>query len=277
MNANELFEAGKLYDAIDSLGQELRSKPTDVVKRAFLAELLCFAGVWERADKQLDVIGHQDPEYMPGVVLLRQLLRAAEARQQFFSDGRLPEFLEAPSQNENIQAYLKMGVLLREEQIQETDDLLATIEQQRQPLKGICNDNPFTDFRDLDDVTAGLLEVLTSNGKYFWIALNQIQSIEFHPPKRPRDLLWRPARLMLKDDIPEGNVFIPTIYPTSAKNDQELASLGRLTDWHKYDGSATVRGVGQRMFLVGEDAINIMDIQVIKFISGENLRGKNSS
>ena len=57
MNARELFKAGKLDDAIESLGVELRSDPTDVRRRIFLFELLSFAGNYDRAEKQLDIAG----------------------------------------------------------------------------------------------------------------------------------------------------------------------------------------------------------------------------
>ena len=56
MNAQELFQAGKLNEAVQALGAELRDNPTDVRRRTFLFELLCFAGEYDRAEKQLDVL-----------------------------------------------------------------------------------------------------------------------------------------------------------------------------------------------------------------------------
>jgi hypothetical protein len=58
--ARELFDAGKLNNAIEALGAELRERPTDLHRRTFLFELLCFAGNWDRADKQLDVLAGDD-------------------------------------------------------------------------------------------------------------------------------------------------------------------------------------------------------------------------
>ena len=55
---------------------------------ASLAELLCFAGDFERADKQLDAIGAPGPADGRGrSALFRQLLRAEQARQQFSRRG----------------------------------------------------------------------------------------------------------------------------------------------------------------------------------------------
>ena len=42
--ASEHFQAGRLEAAIETLGVELRSNPTDVQRRSFLFELLAFAG-----------------------------------------------------------------------------------------------------------------------------------------------------------------------------------------------------------------------------------------
>ena len=57
MTAKELFQAGRIDEAIETLGIELRSNPTDAQRRTFLFELLCFAGNYDRAEKQLDVLG----------------------------------------------------------------------------------------------------------------------------------------------------------------------------------------------------------------------------
>jgi type VI secretion system protein ImpE len=60
--ANELFAAGRLEAAVEVLGVELRSNPADAQRRAFLFELLAFAGSYDRAQKQLDVLGRGGPE-----------------------------------------------------------------------------------------------------------------------------------------------------------------------------------------------------------------------
>ncbi len=42
MKAQELFQAGKLDEAVQALGAELRDNPADARRRTFLFELLCF-------------------------------------------------------------------------------------------------------------------------------------------------------------------------------------------------------------------------------------------
>ena len=68
MKARELYQAGKLNEAIQSLQAELRDNPTDVARRTFLFELLCFAGEYDRAEKHLDIL-RETPVWMPPRVL----------------------------------------------------------------------------------------------------------------------------------------------------------------------------------------------------------------
>src|SRR5262249_21119231 len=113
------------------------------------------------------------------------------------------------------------------------------------------------------DQTSCVLEVLTSNGTYYWVPISQIESIEFHEPTRSRDLIWRRTHLIVSDG-PDGEVYVPALYPGAAANPDDLVRLGRRTDWQG-DPGAPVRGAGQRTFLVGEEARSVMEIKSITF------------
>jgi type VI secretion system protein ImpE len=258
MNASEHFDAGNLKDAIAAALEEVKKAPADTGKRNFLAELLCFAGDLERADKQLDALGHQDPQVMVGVSLFRQLIRAEQARQQFYTDGRLPEFLNQEIAPE-MRRHLEAAVLVREGKAADAAKLLAQAEAERKKLTGTCNGQPFDDLRDLDDLTASFFEVLTSTGKYYWIPLERVESVEFHAPARPRDLLWRMAHMSVRGG-PEGEVFLPVVYAGSSAAAADPIRLGRSTAWQG-EPDAPVRGLGQRMFLIGGDAQSILELQ----------------
>jgi type VI secretion system protein ImpE len=56
MDALSLYKAGQLSAAITALGDELRKQPLDAKRRTFLFELLCFAGEYNRAVKEMDVL-----------------------------------------------------------------------------------------------------------------------------------------------------------------------------------------------------------------------------
>jgi hypothetical protein len=121
---------------------------------------------------------------------------------------------------------------------------------------------PFDDLRDADDLLAGSFEVLTTTGKYFWIPAERVEALEFHPPKRPRDLLWRRASMSVASG-PDGEVYLPAIYAADEPM-TDVLRLGRETDWRQApDGP--VRGVGQRLFIIGEDAVPMMDLGNLRF------------
>jgi type VI secretion system protein ImpE len=154
-------------------------------------------------------------------------------------------------------------VALRGGQADEAVRLLAEVETQRPVVEGTANGTAFRGWRDLDDLTAGFLEVLTSNGKYYWVPFELVELLECRPPARPRDLLWRRARMVVRDG-PDGEVYLPALYAgTHAEADDRLR-LGRATDWRAGDG-APVRGRGQRMFLAGEDALSFQDLREVTF------------
>jgi type VI secretion system protein ImpE len=261
MNAKELYQAGRLSDAIAEATRHVKQHPTDTSQRGFLCELLCFEGQWERADLQLDAIGQQDPQSMMGLSMFRQLIRAEQARQQFYSEGRLPEFLDKPSPC--LEKHLEASIRIREGKPQEALELLDQAEDLRPTISGACDGQPFSDIRDLDDLTAPFFEVLTSNGKYYWIQMDRVSLIEFHAPSRARDLIWRRAHVVVADG-PDGEVFLPAIYAGSHADADERARLGRLTDWRGEDGTPT-RGLGQRTFLLDETDRPIMELKEISF------------
>jgi type VI secretion system protein ImpE len=261
LSAKELLEAGQLRDAIKAMTDEVKRNPTDVQRRGLLAELLCIGGSLERADAQLEVIVQQDPKAAVSVALLRQLIRADTARHDFYASGRLPEFLDPPPAH--VQRCVEASIHIREKRPAEAMRLLVEAEEQRPRTAGACNGRPFDDLRDLDDMTAGVFEVLTSTGKYYWIPVERVHSIEFRAPERPRDLIWRRAAMSVASG-PDGEVFLPGTYCPDGGEADERALLGRITEWRGGDG-APMRGVGQVCFLVGEESVPIMQMETVTF------------
>jgi type VI secretion system protein ImpE len=161
--AQEHYREGRLREALTAATGDVRRRPADFRRRTFLCELLCLAGDLERADRHLDAVGHQEPDVIVGISLFRQVLRAEQARQQFFAEGRLPELLGPPPPA--LKLLLEASIRLREGQTGEAAELLARSEKRRPRVTGICDGTTFDDLRDLDDRTASVVEVLTSNGK----------------------------------------------------------------------------------------------------------------
>jgi len=260
-----LFQAGKIAPAIQAANAAVRKTPGDLGARILLAELLIISNNLERADVILDAAGMADPAATAVVAEFRQLLRAEQARRQLTADGRVPEFLGDPTPA--LRAVLAARVTARGGDVAEAARNAAEAEELRPRVPGILGtkdgETPIDDFRDIDDLCAGFFEVLTTTGKFYWIPTERVASIEFHAPKRPRDLVWRRATVSVIDG-PDGEVYLPVIYEPGEVQPADEFRLGRATEWSD-ENSPPVRGTGQRVFLAGEDAIGIMDIVSLRF------------
>lgn len=262
--ATEEFKAGRLADALAAAIDQVRNSPADRGKRMFLAELFCFSGELERADTQLNNLFQPDaPDLMP-VTLFRQLVRGETARREVFSKGRMPEFVTQPP--EHVKLHLEASIRARENKPGEAAELLAKAESMRPAISGDCDGVPFNDFRDLDDLIAPVLEVITANGNYYWVPIETVELLEFHKPERTRDLYWRPAHLIVTEG-PDGIVYVPALYPHSYGSGDDAVRLGRRTDWSGGE-NAPYSGAGLREYLVGDGAKSIMEIGTVTFKKG---------
>jgi type VI secretion system protein ImpE len=262
MTAYELYREARLDEAIEVALARVKAQPTDLDARLLLCDLLCFDSQLQRADRQLDVIREQDPALAGGVGLYRQLIRAEIARGEVFDAGRAPEFLDGIT--DTLQLHLAASAALRESRADDATSLLQQAEEHRSSVRGECDGESFEDLRDLDDLSAAFLEVLTSTGKYYWIGWEQIQRLEFRPPKYCRDLLWRETEMVVRNR-PEALVYVPVLYPGSGRNRDPQLQLGRKTEWIESFGGVT-RGIGQRTLLVGDRDKSILSIASISFL-----------
>lgn len=264
-SAGALFRAGKLAAAIAAAGSAVRGNPGDLSNRILLAELLLFDANIERADVILDTASKTDPSAAVVIAEFRQLLRAETARRQYSREGRVPGFLGEPTKA--MRAALAARVALRAGELEAAAQHVAEAEDLRPRVPGIlCDANgeaAFDDFRDLDDLCAGFFEVLTTTGKYYWVPTERVASIEFHPPRRPRDLAWRRATMSVNAG-PDGEVYLPAIYDSGMPDLLDQHRLGNATDWIGDEGGL-VRGIGQRVFLAGDDEHDILTLTSLRF------------
>ena len=260
-----LFREGKLMPAIEAANAAVRKNPADLGSRILLAELLLFTGNVERADVILDAAAQADPTALIAVAEFRQLLRAEIARRQYSREGRVPEFLGEPT--EALRAALAAGVALRAGEAEEAMRHAAEAEAARPRASGVATQQEatvsFDDFRDVDDLLAGFFEVLTTTGKYYWIPTERVESVEFEAPRRPRDLVWRRASMVVSDG-PDGVVYIPALYDSGKTDLDDELRLGRATEWVD-EATGPVRGIGQRVFLIGDDAQSVMELATLRF------------
>lgn len=260
--AGELYKAGRLADAIAAAAQAVKAAPSDFGKRWLLSELLIVGGEFDRADSQLDTIMSLDAAAAPTVLPVRHLLRADTSRRDFFSGAGVPEFLDG-GPTAAMRLLIESLVELRAGDAARAGELAAEAERVRPAVRGTAGTEPFADFRDLDDLLAGVFEVLTRTGKYYWIPTERVELLEFKAPERSLDLCWRPARMVVRDAF-DAEVHIPAVYGTTTGAD-DASRLGRRTDWVGGE-PAPIRGVGQRVYLLdGEREAGIMELARVTF------------
>lgn len=260
----ELLDAGKLQAAIDAATAEVKANPTDTKRRTFLFELLCFSGDWDRAEKQIDVIGQQSVESALAVTVYRANIQAERERSRLFREGVAPHFLVEPP------AYVDLHV----EAIQKwkagdaagARSLLDKAEEERPAIAGSWNGEPFSDFRDYNDFTGAALELIVKD-KYTWLAFEGIRAIEIDPPRTLRDLIWVPARVEALDGT-TGEVFIPALYFGSGAESNDQLRLGRMTEWKPLSDDLA-QGMGLRLFLVDEEEQSVLDTRRVEFAVAE--------
>jgi type VI secretion system protein ImpE len=259
VTAKALYEAGELQAAIDAVTQAVKSNPSDVRHRTFLFELLCFAGDFDRAERQLDVIGHQSATAEVGVQVYRNNLKAERDRARLFADGLHPYFLSDPPPY--VELHLEAINRLREGNFEEAHQLLNQAEEERPALIGKLNGKQFLDFRDYDDVIGPVLELIVQD-HYTWLPFEQIKQIEIGAPKQLRDLMWAAARVESTDGT-IGEVFIPALYSGSSDHPNDQVKLGRMTDWNKIDGDLFL-AAGLRLFLVDDQDKALFEVRTVE-------------
>jgi type VI secretion system protein ImpE len=257
-SASELYREGKLDAAIAAANDAVRGAPGDAAKRVLLAELLLFAGQLDRADVILDAASRADPAAALAVAEFRQLLRGEVARRQVRYDGRAPEFLGEPTAA--MRHLLAALVACRAGDMAEAAREADAAETARPRVAGAIDGTAFDDFRDADDLYAGVFEVLTVTGKYYWVPTERVAEAEFFPAARPRDLVWRRCRMVVRDG-PDGEVYVPALYFANSPGPDPV-QLGRVTEW---SAAPPVTGAGQRMFLAGEDMLPAQQIAFLSF------------
>jgi type VI secretion system protein ImpE len=231
-----LLDAGRLSDAIQALDTEVRDHPTDKQRRTFLFELLCFAGKYDRAEKQLDVLSQASQEAATGALLYRAALHAERLREDMFSGD---EFWKKQSENPVHEA-----------------------------VAGSLNGKTFATLSDSDPRIGSRLEVFAA-GAYLWIPFEHLISVDISPPRRLRDLLWATATVQTTAAFEQadlGEVLLPVLAPLTWKHASEGARLGRETLWSE-SGSGSLIPSGQKTLMMDEEEIPFLEVRRIEFQS----------
>lgn len=259
-NARELLAAGKLREATETLIGEVKANATDTGKRTFLFELSCFAGDWDRAERQLDVIGLQDVQAALGVTVYRANVKAERERSRVFSEGIDPHFLSEPPAY--VDLYLAAIKHVKKGELVEARAALAQAEEDRPAVSGKFGNESFEDFRDYDDFVGGVLELIVKD-QYVWLPFEQIKRLEIKPPSQLRDFLW--ANVIVETwDGTVGELYVPSLYAGSNQHADDNIKLGRVTDWQQI-GDDLFRSFGLRLFAMDQTEKSLFETGVLEF------------
>lgn len=235
MDAATLYRAGKLDEAIEAAGAVLRDNPMDLASRTFLFELLLFAGQFDRAEKQLDVVARSNSDAEMGAWLYRSALHAERTRREMFETDSLPAGGVAPT-----------------------------------PPAGTLNGKPFESLEDADPRIGARLEIFAA-GQYTWIPFDQLDSITADPPRRARDLVWIPAQVSVAEaytGMDLGEVLIPALTPGSGSDEDDMVRLGRVTDWVAAGPDGAPVPVGQKLLLVDGEPFPLLELRELRIGPG---------
>jgi type VI secretion system protein ImpE len=260
VTASDLFRGSQLRAAIDAQVQKVRANPADNPARFFLFELFLFAGDLDRARKQLDVLRYDDPRHTAAVQQYRSALDAETRRRAVFAGTEQPKGLTTAP--EHVRLRLDALPYLARGEYPEAARLLAAANTAVPVVRGTLNGKPVEGLYDADERLGTVLEVFGTGGTYSWVPLEQVESVTLNAPQNPRDVVWRPAHLVLTDG-PEGDVLLPGLYPDSHAHRDDEVKCGRATEWVGADGEI-LRGAGGKLFLTGDGSVeftNITDFQ----------------
>lgn len=252
----ELIRQAELGQATEAAVSALRDDPSDAGLRACYIELLCVQGALEKADQQLDILVRQHPDYLVGAVNLRQLIRAATARQDFYQGGMTATLFTEP--DTAFETLLSLHLSLREQDIKRAADAAVQLENVRLKTELELTGSAVTDLRDLDDSLCGYLELFGTDGKFYLAAFGQIERLQLMTPSSLLDTVWRRAEILIKDG-PSGEVFVPVTYHNSVRMSERL---GRDTQWVEHHPQL-VTGQGQKMLLAGDEAIALSSVSLL--------------
>jgi type VI secretion system protein ImpE len=231
MTANELFRAGRLTEAIQTLGNELRDHPTDRQRRTFLFELLCLSGEYSRAEKHLNLLADANEDAKTGALVYRSAIFAERQRAAFF----------------------------------EAKQYEAGLNDVPPPRPGRLNGTPFQTIEDADPRLGPRLELFLA-GEYLQIPFAHISTLRMEPPKLLRDTLWPVASATGASGLNQqdfGQVLLPALYPFSFRSERDSVKLGRETDWTGRDGDVPV---GQKLLLLdGETVVPLLEVRSLEF------------
>ena len=251
-----LLKQGQLNNAIERCTSILQDEPMNFDVRGLFAELLCINGELERADKQLDFMVQKNPEFAIGAVNLRHLIRAQQARLDFYQGKGIPQLFHEADELDKV--YLASHLSRVEKNYEEAAEKVTKIDEHIQSLKK--DDLP----RDLDDSLNYYVEVLGTNGEFYLARFDEIIQLEVLPAESYLETIWLRVNIEITDG-PSGIAHIPAVYAHSSLDVEKLAQV---TEWDELKTDFNL-GKGMKMLFIDDEARPITELNITREVAAE--------
>lgn len=258
MNATELIKAGRLAEARESLSGQVKSAPTDLNTRFLLFQVLAYLGEWDKAERHLEISAMQAPERESLFRLYRNLVAAERSRAEVEEGRKFPDFMTAPPLF--CHEFVTARSSLFSGRPAEFSRALESLDIPE--VSGIADGVSFQGFSDCDPGSFWFLEAFVHD-RYLWFPFESLREITIPGPAKLLDLLWAPASLVTFDGL-TTDCYLPVLYSGSSAHGRDQVRMGRVTEW-KDLGDGLYRGIGQRLFQVGEEEKGILELRSISF------------
>lgn len=256
MTPIELFQEGKLREAIRAQDRFVLSHPKDDSARLLLCEFLLYDGKLDRVRDLLGQLARDRPGMDDYLHAYCGLLDAESQRSRVLGapPGDKPLFLLQPPEHllQRVEALdpLRFGNFAGSlERLDQADSRYSGVH-------GHVDGRAFDDVRDGDDLFAYVLEVFI-DGQYAWFPFDQIGRLKLGPRESLRDHLYVPASLQALGGE-EWQVHLPALYPGTQKNEDEEIRCGQATDWFAEE-DGPIQGVGLRVLSFGDEELTLLD------------------
>lgn len=262
MDAIQKLKEGDADAALAFLQDDVRRNPSNVKSRIFLFQLLSILGQWNRALKQLKVVGDLDAGALAMVQTYRETLRCEAFRAEVFSGNLLPLVFGDPEDWTPL--LLESLRLSANGRYMEAQRLREQAFDMALAVSGSIDGQPFEWISDGDTRLGPVVEAIVK-GRYYWIPFHRIKKINIDEPEDLRDIVWLPAHFAWTNGG-EAVGFIPTRYPGSESSEDGLLKIARKTCWVEKEGDAFF-GLGQRMWSTDGGLHPLMDIRTVELDS----------
>ena len=258
-----LLQDQSLEQALAHIENLIRQNPSNVAHRMALFQILLITGAWERALKQLQTCVKLQPDLAAIATTYGDLIRAEHQRENVFLGKSQAHFYSDPPiwlsemaqalQHQNQNEY-ELADQCRSEALSKAPDTPCTLHhaEETTTLPWIT---------DMDTRIGPVMEVML-HGRYFWIPLSDIKSIQFAPLTDLRDLVWIMAEIEFKNAEPI-HAFIPTRYPFTHLSEQSN-QLVKTTQW-QHISNTCFAGLGQRSWMSEQTEHPILQCKRIDF------------